>query len=211
MQTETILTEDQIVRVKTTVTTEPRRVDFNDIARSVEYDEWFTEAPWETCDGFEHRAVAIKHYLDSGIYRSHKHASRSVLDGGSVIIEIDDETVIGWGCTGPSGCSKQVRAEAIAAAKRKATETIVNWYVNGWEYYSASAEYGDYDDHCGGIDCPDYAEDVAIECAFNVAACMEKDGYIVFNKPEPTNPYDRIKAKRRQIRYNLTGVWSYDD
>jgi len=187
------------VMVRTVVTEEPLTVDYNDIETNIDYDEFAGGPPWEDCDGFEHE------FNSSGSYKdSYKYVNRSYRDGGSGYIEIDDNDVVKWSCIGYSGCSKQVRFEAIARAKRATTEILVKWYEQGWESYIASAEYGDYQDSCGGIDSYEYAEKVVEECRREVACCMIHDGYIVKNIPESPKPYNRYDAFRDKIKRQLT-------
>ncbi len=200
---QTILTSDKIIRVKTTVTEEDRIVDFNDIETSVEYDEYWHDAPWDHCDGWEHEFIASRRFDHDGYQDSVGAVRKTYHNDDSGFIGITDDTVVnGWGCIGYSGCSKQVRAESIARAKRQAVIQLVKWYEYGWEYYTAFARYGDFMDNCGGIDCVDYGQEVADECAHNVADEMEKDDYIIVNRPE-IKPYCRVSALRDKIRRQL--------
>lgn len=199
--TERFVTDDKVVRV--TTTKEPRVVDFDDIEGSVEYDEYFQDAPWDYCDGWEHEFIESRRFDHDGYEDSVGAVCRSYCNESSGFISIDDSTVVGWGCDGYPGCSKQVRAESISRAKRKATEQLVKWYENGWEWYVASAEYGDYADSVSGIDCTEYAKECAKECRRVVAAEMERDGYIVENKPEPPKPYNAVDSFRDLIHRNL--------
>ncbi len=204
MTTELIVQDDKILRVVTTET--ERVIDFDDIVGRGEQDDCHSGAPWEECDGYEHEFHTIGWRDNDGWEDSRGRVNRPPRDGGSGYITIDDETVIGWGCTGPSGCSKQVRAETIALAKRKALDQLVEWYTNGWYESCAIAEYGDYVDSVGGIwDEPwgDYTEELVLECRNNVADQLEDDGYIVENRPDPPKPYNQVDAMRERIRRNL--------
>ena len=202
-----IITADKIVTVETVVTEDDRVVDYSDIEQRVEYDEWYNETPWESCDGWEHEFVGTGYYDHDDRRNHYSYVNRAARDGGCGFIIVTDESVIEWGCVGPTGCSKQVRFEAIAAAKRKATEQLVKWYENGWEWFTAVAEFEGYMHCVGGIDCMDYAEEVARECAAEVVDELERDGYIVENQPEPQRPYNAVDAFKRRIHYNLTGEW----
>lgn len=188
-------------------TEEPLTVDFEDIVGRIEPDDWYNEAPWESCDGWEHEWHGTNHYDHPGAYGSYKYVNRSARYGGCGFIEVDDETVIGWGCTGPTGCSKQVRFESIQRAKRKATEQLVDWYMNGWEVSYVHAEYDEYFASFGGIwDSPwgNYTEECLMGCRIEVAEQMESDGYRILNKPEPSYRYNRIEAFKARIRRQLT-------
>lgn len=184
-----------------------RIVDFDDIEGCVEPDDWSSEPPWEACDGWGHEFHRERWNEREEMHDSYGWVNRSTRDGGSGWIEVTDNEVIGWGCDGYPGCSKQVRFEAIARAKRKATEQLVQWYCNGWYIWLACAKHDDYSDYLGGIwdddYSSDYVEECILECRRNVAGQMEDDGYIVEGKPRPANPYNRIDSFRDRIRRNL--------
>lgn len=182
-------------------------VDYNDIEQRIEYDDFYNETPWDNCDNWKHEWVGTGYYDHEGREDHYSYVNRAVRDGGCGFIIVDDRDVIKCGCVGPTGCSKQVRFEAIAAAKRKATEQLVKWYENGWTWYTAVAEYGKYMYCAGGIDCEKYAYEVAYECACEVVAQLESAGYIVENQPEPQKPYNTVDVFKRRIHYNLTGEW----
>jgi hypothetical protein len=194
------------VMIATVTTEESAIVDYDDIETRGESDEDAGYAPWEECDGYEHEFEKSRYYSHEGQEDSAGWVSRSERNGGSGCIVIDDETVVKWGCTGPTGCSKQVRAETIARAKAKTIDLLVKWYSDGWYVSLASAHYGDYSEYTGGIwDEPwgDYTEECAEECRAEVADQLENDGYEVINRPEPVKPYNRVDAFRDRIRRNL--------
>jgi hypothetical protein len=204
MTVEMFVREDKVIRVETTEF--ERTIDFDDIVGSVEYDEHYTEAPWDNCDGWEHE---FHHERSDGFYDdpdkrdSHTRVNCSRYNDDTGYIEVTDEQVIEWGCTGYPGCSKQVRFESIARAKRAATIQLVKWYTYGWHWFSAIAEYGRYSDSCSGIDDPIYAAEVAEECRREVAAQLENDGYIVENQPAPPKRYNQVDSFKDRIRRNL--------
>ena len=208
-KTETFVRGDKVVTI---VETEAdRTVDFDDIEGRGESDDWGAQAPWEECDGWEHEFVPERWNEHEGKKDSAGWVRRSARDGGSGCIEIDDETVIGWGHTRRNGESVQVWRERIAVVKRKATEQLVEWYTNGWYISVACATYGDYTDCLGGIyDEPwgDHTTECVRECRLNVADQLEDDGYIVVGRPAPRKPYSAVDHFKRRIRYNLTGEWS---
>jgi len=193
----------------TTVKEESRYVEWDDIEGRAEQDDWSGDAPWEECDGWDHEFHRVGYYTHEGVRDSRGWVNRTTREGGSGWIEVDDETVVGWGCTGYPGCSKQVRAETIARAKRVATEQLVKWYSDGWYVSCAIAEYGDYLDSVGGIydeAWGDHAEEMVLECRHNVADQLEDDGYEVSGRPDPPKPYNRIDAFRDRIRRNLNNA-----
>ena len=191
--------------IATVVTEESAIVDWDDIVGRGESDDWSHGAPWEDCDGWEHEIERLGWRDHEGRTDSRGYVAYGYHKGSVITID-DDDIVNRWGCTGPSGCSKQVRAEAIAAAKRKALDQLVTWYNDGWYVSIAIAEYGDYQDCVGGIwDEPwgDYTEKCIEECRHNVADQLEDDGYTVEGRPEVTNHYNPVDRFRERIRYNL--------
>lgn len=206
MTKQTVLTEEHVITVETIVSVADRRVSWDDIETSIEYDDR-CEAPWDECDGFEHEFERETYHDDERRRDSHAYVNRSPRDGGSGWIVIDDATVIDkWGCVGPAGCSRQVRAESIARAKRQTIEQLVKWYENGWQWYGARAQFGEYEDSVWGIDSEEYAVEVAeTEMRWEVAAQLEENGFIVADKPAP-RIYNPVDVMRNRIRRNLGSV-----
>ena len=197
------------VMIKTVVTEESAVVDYADIEGRGEQDDWAGHAPWEECDGWEHEIDSVESFDGADLddlreCAGYVHGRRYE---NPRIVSIDDDDIVNrWGCTGPSGCSKQVRAETIARVKRKALDTLVGWYNNGWYESCAIAEYGDYTDSVGGIyDEPwgDYTAELVEECRSNVADQLEADGYDVINRPDPPKQYSPVDHFRDRIRRNL--------
>lgn len=181
-----IVTADKIVTIETTV--EDREVSYDDILESVtiEHDDWTNDAPWENCDGWEHDARRESYHDHEGIRDSRGYARCS--RGDNHIIEVDDDVIVNrWGCGGYPGCSKQVRAELIAQVKRNALDQLVEWYEDGWEYFNVSGEFKGYTDSIGDVDSYEYADQLRHEIAVNIADDMEKDGYIITDRPKPDN------------------------
>lgn len=178
-----------------------RHVQWDDIVGSYEPDDW-GDAPWDNCDGWEHTVEKSGWRDEEG--RTDSHTYFRGRDGNGFVV-IDDETVIGWGCVGCTGASKQVRFEAIAAAKRKATEQLVAWYADGWEVNCACARYDDYIDSLGGIYDDDgaYTDECVEECRHEVANQLENDGFIVDCRPQKAQ-YSLVDAMRDRIHRNLT-------
>jgi len=183
-----------------------RYVDWDDIEGRVEGDDCYCEAPWEHSDGWEHEFESVSWRDRQARRESYTFCNRKIRNGGNGFIIVDDSMLY----DGPSGCSKQVRFETLARARRKATEQLVKWYENGWHVYVAIAEYKDYSDSLGGIyddEYGDYALECAEECRNNVADEMERDGYVIENRPDPPKPYSRVDAFRDAIRRNMNGGW----
>jgi hypothetical protein len=196
--------EKKIVVTETTVTEVERYVDWDDIEGSFEPDDWANESPWEWCDGWEHGFERESHWDHTARTEHYSYVNRNHGCGRGYIV-VDDADVIDWGCVGTSGCSKQVRFETIARAKRKATEQLVNWYENGWHVNCAIAKYEDYVNSVGGIyddAWGDYSRECVEECRHEVAAELEKDGYIIEGRPEQKQ-YSRVDAFKDRIRRNM--------
>lgn len=197
---ERIVTSDKIVTVETIVREHDRVVSFDDILESVsiEYDDWNNEPPWENSDGWEHETRQLGYHDHDGLRESRGYA-RTRWNEPNVLIEIDDSTIKErWGCDAYPGASKQVRFEAIAAAKRKALDQLVKWYEYGWEYYFIQGEYEGYGDSVGGVDSYEYAEELRLEIAHEIANQMEADDYIVEDRPTQSSytAVDHYRAKK---------------
>ena len=205
--TQTVLTKDKIVRVETIVTESDRVVDYDDILESVsvEYDEWFHDAPWEHCDGLEHDYNRIGWYAVDDV-RGSRGYGYSDANRESFVITIDDDQVKEWGNYDyhrARGCSKQVARELTAQEKRNTLDRLVRWYSNGWEWYSVQGEYKDYIAGVGGVDCPEYAETLRWEIADEIAAEMESDGYIIEDRH---NPHEQTHQQQLQNRLNWNRI-----
>lgn len=183
------MVDGKVVTTTTTVREAEQVVDYDDILDSitVEYDDWHCEAPWESCDGWEHdyhRASSLDHPgAEDGRGYGWSDANRE-----SFVITISDEQMAEWGNYDyyrANGCSKQVARELTAQVKRDALDQLVKWYSDGWYWYQVGGEYEGYAAGCGGIDCYDYAHDeMRYEIADEIAAEMEQDGFIVTNRPD---------------------------
>jgi hypothetical protein len=105
------------------------------------------------------------------------------------------------------GASRQVAAEALAAARRQTIAQLVNWYEDGWQWYGVRCRYDtlgdDFEASLWGIDDAEYAErEIKVEMALDVAHQLEKAGYTVTGKPECRRGQSR-EEKRRSLRYRL--------
>lgn len=197
--------------VTTTVRTEVESatIDFDDIlaASQVEPDEtMWGETPWESCDGYEHSVDK-----DHDIYSEEARGwCFSKCAGHYVNIEIEwDHNLFEW--YRERGATKQVAHEMVALSLRKRLDTLVDWYENGWEWWSVCCEYGDEIDSCHGIDDHDYAyNDIRLECALNVAHELEQAGYEVHGRPEYNDAIAHRWLKRDRLKYNLR-LFSWTD
>lgn len=199
--TQTVLTADTIVKIMTTVRESARHVDYDDIleAVTIDYDEGYDEAPWDSCDGFEHDYRRADSY---GCNESDRDMRGYGISDGrreSFVITISDEDVEKWGNYDyyrDNGCSKQVAFELTAQAKRDTIDKLVGWYSDGWYWYVVHGNYGDdYSGAIGGIDSVDYGEEVRYDVADEIVSEMERDGYIVSGRE---NPHEWTKQKIHQ-------------
>jgi len=182
------VTADKIVTVETEVTVEDRVIDFNDILDcfSVEGDDEY-RTPWEDCDGYDHETVRVDSHACEG--RSNlAHIDRR----GAVLVEfsasVEKDFADEYQFYRKHGASRQVAAELVARNRRRRMATLIKWLEYGWEYYGVTGDYEGYHSSCWGIDDYKYAnDDVRYECAHDIAAQMEADGFIVENRPDPDN------------------------
>ena len=200
---ERLTTETELIEIETRIRRKPRYVAWDEIETEVVPDYDTCEAPWDSCDGWEHRVEWLPYgpeydWSESQGY-GYSDSNRQYFR-----VTIDDATVRDvWGCKGYPGASRQVVAESIARAKAQAIAQIVRWYRDGWEWYGAKARYGDCESSVWGIDCPDYAQQTAeTDLRWEVAAELEAAGHIVTGKPEPYR-YDPVAAMRERIHRNL--------
>ena len=208
MTTQRIETDDSIVTVETTVTVKSKFVDYDDIraAVTVEPDDWH-ETPWGCGDGWEHSANSPGYYDHDDVTESAGYARRG-WNEPNVLIELDDDLSGKYRYYRSHGQSKQVAAERVAQLKRERLAQLVKWYEDGWEWWYVSGEFDGYEgESCGGIDCSDYAEEFADEVADGIADRMEKDGFVVTNRPERkvySNTDNRRRSQNYLSRMNVT-------
>lgn len=200
------VSDEKITTTSITVTETDRIVQFDDILESVtvEFDEWFSEAPWEWSDGWEHDYESVGYNHHDGVEES-RGCGYSDANRERFLITVSDEQIKEWGNYDyyhNSGCSKQVAAELVAQVKRDALDQLVKWYSNGWEWYLTGGEYKGYTAGVGGIDCPDHAEEMRYEIAGEIATNMEADGYIVEGQHNP-HEYDKLDATKDRFKRNL--------
>lgn len=194
--------DETIITTVTTVTETDRIVDYDDILASVsvEYDEWFHDAPWDCCDGLEHEYERIG-------YNHHDDWSRSRGCGWSdanrerFVITISDDQIKAWGNYDyyrAHGCSKQVARELTAQVKRNTLDQLVKWYSNGWEWYTVHGDYLGYAASVGGVDSYEYAETLRYEIADEIGDSMLEDDYVIHNRH---NPHEHNKLQYAKDRY----------
>jgi len=174
------------------VETAPAEIDFADIleATQVEIDQDTTETPWSIGDGWEHETIpasATPYCMEVSAMRGYAHSGR-LYDRGQLIELPADEDYGIFKYLRERGATKQVAREAVAAARRKTLDQLVEWYSDGWEWWTVACEFTVlgklYCDSLSMIDSHDYAEEQREEIALEVAGQLEADGYTVTNQPE---------------------------
>lgn len=186
---------DKMIRV--VVETSEAVVSFDDILEAVKVEpDDCSEAPWESCDGYEHRVIddetggdAVGSFFD----RHEGRRKRVVTD------EFEN-----WG-SALRGASKQVQFEAHAEEVKRTIEQLARWYSSGWGVWCVSCRFKGYTDSCCGFYDDDgdseYMRENVREIAGNVARDMVKDGYTVEGWEE--RPYDPNGWRKSQIRERL--------
>lgn len=183
-------------------------VDFADILEATKVDlDNSGEAPWDNCDGFDHD-------VRDGRIASKRHLFRMqgycYCDGRREYIVItlpDNEDYGTFDWQRSKGATRQVAREAVAAERKRTLAQLVDWYSNGWQRFGVRCDFGilgqDFSASIWGIDDDDYARrEIVGEIAGEVADQLEKAGFTVDNRPEPTDYPDR-EDKQQRIRYNL--------
>lgn len=187
---------DGKVMVKVTVETTEAVIQFSDIieACKVEPDDC-SEAPWESCDGFEHEVV--KDTTDG-------ESVGSFRDSRGRMMRVVTDEFEAWGSAG-RGASRQAEFEAHAAEVKRTIEQLVRWHSNGWGVWCVSCRFQGYTDSCCGFYDEDsdseYMRENVREIAGNVAREMVKDGYTIEGWTE--QPYDPNGWRKSQIRARL--------
>jgi len=193
----TIRHGDTMIAVETGAAT----IDFEEIldATEVVYDEHACEAPWDNCDGFEHKAIPERRMPDEADTRAMRGSVYSDGLRERVVIQLPEGEDYGiYTYMRERGATPQVAAEAVAAERRRTLDQLCRWYADGWQWFGARCTFtvlgNEYSDSVWEIDDPDYAErEVKREIALEVAAQLEAAGYTVTGKPEP--------PKRLHARY----------
>ena len=183
----------------------PAIVNFDDIlgATKVVYDTYSNEAPWDSCDGFEHTCTPARRFnFDPSDMRGY-------CDGGREQIVIQLPKGEDWGTYAhfrEHGASRQVAAEMVALNRRRTLDQLVKWYSDGWQWYGVKCDFEilgeEFNDSIWGIDDADYATyEIRPEIADNIAAELEEAGFTVTGRP--ARIYPTRQSKQARIYYNL--------
>lgn len=183
-------------------TTRPKYVDWGDIVAAVEVkdDEFHSETPWDSCDGYEHEATPARNMPDEAFPESMRGHCWDEGNRRMVVVTIDRKHAESWGWAG-TGASKQVIAECNACEIGRTIDQLAKWYANGWNYYGVTCDYFDCHDSIWGVDDYEYAAgEMTQEIAANVADQLENAGHTIENRPAP--------EKRFSNGYTVSG-WKH--
>ena len=163
------------------VSTHSAIIDFADILAKTEIvpDE-MQDAPWDNCDGYEHIATPSSRFDDPSVQPGY---------AGNMVITIPPAAIKQWGVYDywrERGASKGVAREKERQEVARTLAQLVDWYRNGWERWGVKCNFNGCHDSLWGIDDYGYADDMREEIASNVAYELEKKGYTVTVKPQPT-------------------------
>ena len=150
-------------------------VDRCEIVADTEY-----RRPWDECCGFEHTTRRADRSDEN-------RAGYAIPDrGGAVLIELDDtdSTYRFWRA---NGASKQFAYEKQAADNAARLAQIVDWYENGWEWFGVKCQFKGEHASVWGIDTYKYAEECKLDIALEIASQLEKRGFRIVGKPQPSN------------------------
>jgi hypothetical protein len=185
-------------------------IDYADIVAATEVveDRFENMTPWDHCDGFAHTRQDPRDLGDAADASAMQGYGRDS-DGDRVVLQLTAGEDYGiYEHLRARGASKQVAREAVAAARRKTLELLVNWYENGWEWYGVQCEFSVLDEDFGasvwGIDDPEYAErDVVDEIAGEVAYNLEQARYTVTGQPQEEK---KLTAKQFGMAVSIDGI-----
>jgi hypothetical protein len=194
------------------VESQPATIAFDDLlaATRVIDDTDNGEAPWENWDGWEHTAKP-PHAFDHADVREMQGYACTWGRGERYVITLPAGDTDGvYRYARERGASRQVAAEALAAARRQTIAQLVEWYEDGWQWFGVRCRFtmlGDeFEASLWGIDDAEYAErDIKVEMALDVAGQLEKAGYTVTGKPvhRPGFLGWSREDKQQRIRRNL--------
>jgi len=196
------------------VESQPATIAFADLlaATRVIDDTDNGEAPWENWDGWEHTAKPAHAFPDADVRAMQGYCCTSGRGERYVITLPAGDTDGVYKYARERGASRQVAAEALAAARRQTIRQLVEWYEDGWQWYGVRCRFtvlgNEYEASLWGIDDADYAETLREEMALEVAGQLEAAGFTVTDKPESRRGWVRTDKQERLIRNLATQNWA---
>jgi len=188
---------DTMIAVEST----PAVVAFDDLlaACRVIDDTDNGEAPWENWDGWEHTAKPAVLFDEP---RKRQGFCRFSDGRDHYVIELPSGDTDGtYRYARELGASRGVAAEMLALARQQTLAQLVNWYENGWQWYGVRCTLevlGDeYEASIWGIDNADYAEEIKIDVALDVAHQLEEAGFTVTGRPTAAERCGRTRDENR--------------
>lgn len=204
--TERLRKGDTLITTTVTIEADDALIRFEDILAVAEVvpDNLSHEAPWESCDGYEHKLIHLD-YCEEGRY----NPDHVIHDGcRRRLIHISKEQVVRWGAYAYVGASKQVQAEARAENLRRTYDQLVRWYKHGWEWWGVVCEFKDEEESLWGIDDYDYADkSVREDMAYQAARALERNGYTVTGIPD----YRSRPEKQERLRERFARQLGFPD
>lgn len=170
--------------------------------------------PWDDCDGWEHELESYDAFEDRLTQNEHRvrQEMRDTFESAAGVFRHDRESVrivfnydlsANYDYERARGASKQVARELAALEKQRSIAQLLKWYSDGWEWWGAACEWGDFSESLWGIDSEDYAWEVAYtEMLPSPVQHVEALGYLVTDKPRWRKPRQR-KIKRERLRRQL--------
>ena len=155
-------------------------------------------APWETADGWNHRAYRTEFMATER--KNQRGYCYSTYKCAHVVLEFTENAGLpDYEYFHSRGASKQVAREMEARALARNLDTLRDWHENGWSWWGVVCEFERYHESCWGIDDDNYAAgEVTTEIALEIAAQMESAGHVIRHKPDTREDY--LKARLWRCR-----------
>lgn len=178
-------------------------VEYSDVRDAVEVvtDDSYSSAPWENCDGWDHKLTDLPSAYDRTERRSYRVA---FIDRAHQLIVMDDDGFdeMFTYCR-MRGYARQVAYELSKLSVSRRYKQLRDWYEEGWTYYGVKGEFLGGEASVWGIDDYDHAStEVVEEITDELIHAIEKLGYLVVNQPGEDKA-KKLEERRRRLHYNL--------
>lgn len=173
--------------------------------------------PWEDCDLYAHEVITEDafmmeipgdNYERSFMTRQRGYPAYHTDKFIRLADSYDDEERWHYEYYRRNGASKQVAAELCANKRQQLLDQLVKWHADDghWEFWGVKCDFsiGDdsYEESVWGIDDYKYADAEAThEIADEVVWALERDGYIVTDKPDYKQVY--YESRREVYQYHM--------
>jgi len=161
--------------VKVTIDTTPAHITWGEVLDAVKVEpDNDQEVPWEYCDGYEHELIAVDADGDPN----------SFFDGRRrVVVRVNYDSGL-YKYYRQQGASRGVADQLTRQTMARTREQLTAWYRNGWEWWVVVGKLHDCYASVGGIDSYEYADEMRLEIADELAYELEKLGYTITGKPQ---------------------------